>query len=196
MLTKVNPPKFARLILLLIGLFIIFLASGCYTQKRAKKQVAKVQALHPGVLMNSCSLFYPPKIHDSIITEYIQGETEYFFDTIKVNCDSVVKANRNGNNLAVSNIIDKYIKVPKLRVDTLYDHQYHTIENPAKIEELKGLLESALTINKKCLINAKEIDLKRILWTKIGISLLIYLIMKIALRIIFPKFNFIISKLP
>lgn len=175
-------------------LLLIFLSS-CYSQKKATFQITKAQSQYPTMVAGKCGLWYPPKIYDSIRTEYVQGETEYSFDTIRIDCDSVVNNARNAENLAVSKIVYKYIKVPKLRVDTLFDHQYHTVENTAEIEQYKGFYDKQKDILDRTMIKAKELDTKRIFWMKFAILLCCYLVIKTALRLFFPK-NIILNKLP
>lgn len=176
-------------------LLISTLFVSCYTQKKATLQVTKAQSNYPTMVAGKCALWYPPKIHDSIRTEYVQGETEYYFDTVRVDCDSLVNISRNNDNIAIPKIVYKYIKVYKPRVDTIFDHEYHTIENTAEVEMYKGFYDNQKDILDRTMLKAKELDTKRIFWMKISILLLCYLLLRIAARLFFQNLSFL-NKLP
>lgn len=175
-------------------LLLIFLSS-CYSQKKATFQITKAQSQYPTMVAGKCGLWYPPKIYDSIRTEYVQGETEYSFDTIRIDCDSVVNNARNAENLAIPKVVYKYIKVYKPRVDTIFDHQYHTIENTARLEMLVGRLDSTNNYLIQVHEAYKTEKNNKAFWMKFAILLCCYLVIKTALRLFFPK-NIILNKLP
>lgn len=176
-------------------LLISTLFASCYTQKKATLQVTKAQGNYPTMVAGKCALWYPPKIYDSVRTEYIQGETEYYIDTIKVDCDSVVNISRNSDNLSIPKIVYKYIKVYKPRVDTIFDHQYHTIENTARLEMLVGRLDSTNNYLIQVHEAYKTEKNNKVFWMKLAIFLCCYLVLKTALRLYFPTLK-LLNKLP
>lgn len=175
-------------------LFSILLLSSCYTEKKATFQITKAQSNYSIVVAEKCALWYPVKPYDSVFIRYIKGETEYYFDTLRVDCDSVL------TNIVKSigskpNVVIKAVKVPKLRVDTFYDHQYHTVENTAKTEFLQSIISTtnnSLEVAKSNYVSEKE---NRFFWMKLAIILCCYLVLKTGLRLYFPNNN-LLKKLP
>lgn len=117
----------------MIYLFAFLVLSGCYTQRKAERQVLKAQTRYPEVVANDCGNWYPPKEVTVTKTEYKPGVTVYHSDTVKIDCDSVVK-NGTGNTVV-------YMPCPPRseRVDTFYSTHTKTVENTARIAALQQL---------------------------------------------------------
>jgi hypothetical protein len=115
----------------IVCLCALLVLSGCYTQRKAERQVLKAQARYPEVVANYCGNWYPPKEVTVTKTEYKPGATVYHSDTVKVDCDSVVKAGAGGNVV--------YLPCPPRseRVDTFYSTNTKTVENTARITALQ-----------------------------------------------------------
>lgn len=115
----------------IVCLCALLLLSGCYTQRKAERQVIKAQAHYPQVVAAGCGNWYPPKETTITRTEYKPGVTVYRSDTVKINCDSVVK-NGKGDNVI-------YMPCPpqSRRVDTFYTTSIQTVENTARITALQ-----------------------------------------------------------
>lgn len=115
----------------MLCLYALLVLSGCYTQRKAERQVIKAQAHYPQIVAKNCGNWYPPKETTITQTEYKQGATVYRTDTVTVDCDSVVK-NGKGNNV---------VSVPcppqTERVDTFYTSSVTTVENTARITALQ-----------------------------------------------------------
>ncbi len=145
---------------------------GCYTEKRAAKQLTKVQAHHPIVLARVCSSNYPPieRIKDSIV--YKQGEPYEEIVYVEADCDSVINA--------TNNTIIKCIKVPCpttiVQTDTLLVYKEKQVVNRAKVD----VLEQELAELKETHIKTK--DQNHIL-LRVAIILGVYTIIRWILRI-------------
>lgn len=105
--------------------------SGCYTERKANRQVLKAQAHYPDIVAADCGDWYPPKESTVTKTEYRPGVPVYFRDTVRVDCDSVVRTGKQ-----------PLVTVPcpprSIRVDTFYSVTFRTLENTAKITALQA----------------------------------------------------------
>ena len=116
---------------------LLILLSSCYTEKRARIHVNKAHSVHPVVVAEACASLYPVKDSIVIKKEYIQGKSDTLLQFVEVNCDSVIHDTIPGNDRIIRMPCPPSIK----RVDTFIDHQYHTVENTAKVSELQLKLE-------------------------------------------------------
>lgn len=145
---------------------------GCYTERRATKQLAKVQAHYPIVLARVCSRNYPliERIKDSIV--YKQGEPYEELVYVEADCDSVINA--------TNNTIIKRIKVPCpttiFQTDTLLVYKEKQVVNHAKV----AVLEQELAELRETHIKIK--DQNHIL-LRVAIILGVYTIIRWVLRI-------------
>lgn len=145
---------------------------GCYTERHATKQLAKVQAHHPIVIARICSRNYPPieRIKDSIV--YKQGEPYEEIVYVEADCDSVLSTS--------DNIIIKRIKVPCpttiVQTDTLLVYKEKQVVNRAKV----AVLEQELSELKETHIKTK--DQNHIL-LRVAIILGVYTVIRWVLRI-------------
>jgi hypothetical protein len=193
--------------LILLNSFIaIILLSSCYTQKKAAKAVLKAQATYPNIVAKSCALWYPPKVYDSTRFEYVVGETEYYIDTVRFDCDSLVNANKSAEKptgkiekqvlpTEAKSIATIPINVPKLRVDTYIDHQYRWYENTANLELIQSKLDSTNEVAQDLNIDRKIEQKSKSDWRLISLILLGYLAIKTSIRLFVPQLSFI-KKLP
>lgn len=118
-----------------VCLCVLLLLSGCYTQRKAERQLLKAQARYPEIVATDCGNWYPPKELTVTKTEYKPGVTVYHSDTVTIDCDSVVK------NSAGDNVV--YLPCPPRteRVDTFYTSSVKTVENTARITALQQLYD-------------------------------------------------------
>jgi hypothetical protein len=126
----------------LIKIFIIsILFSSCYNYKVAKRQIFKAYGKYPSMTAEISSVLFPPKDSTIILTKYVQGKTDTITQTtIVVNCDSLVSKKKDIPSLNTSYV---KLKCPPstTRIDTFIDHQYHTVENTAKVFSLNSKLQ-------------------------------------------------------
>lgn len=115
----------------IVYLCALLLLSGCYSQRKAERQVLRAQAHYPEVVANDCGKWYQPKESSVIRTEYKPGLTVYHSDTVRIDCDSVIKGGE-GNGIV-------YVPCPpqSVRVDTFYTSSFTTVENTARIMALQ-----------------------------------------------------------
>lgn len=155
-----------------IALSFSMMLLGCYTERHAIKQLAKIQAHHPIVLARVCGRNYTPieQIKDSII--YKQGEPYEEIVYVEADCDSAINA--------TNNTIIKRIKVPCpttiIQTDTLLVYKEKQVVNRAKV----AMLEQELAELKE--IHIKTKDRNHIL-LRVAIILGAYTIIRWVLRI-------------
>lgn len=155
-----------------IALSFSMMLLGCYTEKHATKQLAKIQAHHPIIVARVCSSNYPPieRIKDSII--YKQGEPYEEIVYVEADCDSVINA--------TNSTIVKRIKVPCpttiVQTDTLLVYKEKQVVNHAKV----AMLEHELTELKETHIKTKE---QNHILLRVAIILGVYTIIRWVLRI-------------
>jgi hypothetical protein len=115
----------------IVGLCALLALSGCYSQRKAERQVLKAQTRYPEVVATDCGNWYPPKEVSVIKTEYKPGTTVYHSDTVRINCDSVVRRG-TGDGIV-------YLPCPPQseRVDTFYSSSFTTVENTARVIALQ-----------------------------------------------------------
>lgn len=145
---------------------------GCYTEKYATKQLAKVQTHHPIVVAKVCSSNYPPieRIKDSII--YKQGEAYEEIVYVEADCDSVLSTS--------DKITVKRIKIPCpttiVQTDTLLLYKEKQVVNRAKV----AVLEQELAELKETHIKTEE---QNHILLRVAIILGAYTIIRWVLRI-------------
>jgi hypothetical protein len=112
-----------------IALMGLFLLSGCYTQKKAGNQMVKAHVEYPVLTSFYCNQWYPIRWYDSTVVKYIQGETKYLYDTVEVDCDSVVARTTPGTNT---------VRIPcppcPTRIDTFYQSSDKQGESTAALQ--------------------------------------------------------------
>lgn len=116
-------------IIIAFAVFVIF--TGCYSYKKADRQVYKAGRYYPGLTAAYCAERYPPLsfVKDSVI--YKPGKNEKVF--VYADCDSIRKV---GHTTSVVKIA-----CPDCTTDTLYIYREKQVVNKAEIEQLR------LTIN-------------------------------------------------
>lgn len=145
---------------------------GCYTERHATKQLAKIQAHHPIVVARVCSSNYPPieRVKDSIV--YKKGEPYEELVYVQADCDSVLKTSHK--------TIVKRIKVPCpttiVQTDTLLVYKEKQVVNRAKV----AVLEQELAELKETHIKTKE---QNHILLRVAIILGVYTIIRWVLRI-------------
>lgn len=141
---------------------------GCLTEKKAVKQLAKINHKFGELHAKDCGKRYPPV--DSIWERetFIEGETMVVVDTVTVDCDSVL----------TNSVLTKIVKVPvksSVRVDTVYKDRFQQVENTAMIEA------NRLTIN-KLENDAIELSHAKKIWMWIAIGLALFTVGKWVLK--------------
>lgn len=106
-----------------LALILAISLSSCYTQHRATRQILKAQVHYPAIVADHCATIYPPKVDTFERISYKQGADVLHYDTIKIDCDSVIKQDI------------KIVRVPvvkeRVRVDTVQKEVVRTVENTA-----------------------------------------------------------------
>lgn len=112
-----------------IMLFITALAmiAGCYTERRATKQVLKAENHYPEVLASICGNHFPPVEGKDSIRVYIPGKViEGKPKYITVDCDSLKKSESKGKGKFPCPPCDS------IKVDTIIIKITYTVVNKAK----------------------------------------------------------------
>lgn len=173
--------------------FFVVLAgafSACYTEKRFSKHLANGIVKFPSTMSKTCSVLYPPKVETIKELIYREGKIDTIWEDIYLDCDTITEVVWKDRVVKVE--VPKIIK----RVDTLIDHQYHSVENTALVNSLKiksDSLQSELSTTK---ISQSKTNTQKNIWLKIAIVLMLYIILKTIIRLVFPTTNYFISKLP
>lgn len=155
-----------------IALSFSMMLLGCYTEKHATKQLAKIQAHHPIVVARVCSRNYPPieRIKDSIV--YKQGEPYEEIVYVEADCDSLLKYS--------DKTIIKRIKVPCpttiVQTDTLLVYKEKQVVNRAQV----AVLEQELAELKETYVKTKD---RNHILLRVAIILGVYTIVRWVLRI-------------
>lgn len=112
----------------------LMLVSGCYTKRKAARQVTRAQATFPAVVAEGCGSWYPPRIATTTNTQYKQGKDSIVHDTIPVKCPD----DAAGNPQTV------YVPVPryKTRVDTFFSEKVIEKENTAQVKALTAQIKT------------------------------------------------------
>lgn len=123
-----------NIIVLVVSVIIL---TGCYTEKKAFRQLDKAYNTYPATTAIRCDTWFPIKWFDSTRIEYIFGDVEYIHDTIVIDCDTVKAANDG----------TKIVKAPcppcPQRVDTVITYREKQGESTAALEVERLKTESA-----------------------------------------------------
>lgn len=172
-----------------VALFIVAFIEGCYTQKKATKQVDRAAVFYPGVLAAKCAERFPNTItKDSSFTDYVEGG-EVVGDTVYqyINCDSLISQEKAHNSP------DKptYYKVPcppsRLRVDTFYTTHFLQIEDSVKIYRANALRDSTATVALKWQESTKKARHSALIGWLCFAGMAVCVIAVIVIRYFFPK---------
>jgi hypothetical protein len=117
----------------LLFLFFVTLFVGCYTAKKATKDVIKAQTIFPKIVRNACANYYPGTDSVSRVIIYKPGRVDTVENFVEIDC---------GNYFIDSDFV--HDTVPKIikakcppstnRIDTFFDRNYHTITDDAQTE--------------------------------------------------------------
>lgn len=110
-------------------LVLIFSLTGCYSARKAARQVIKAQSIFPEMVAENCGLWYPPKEFTRESTRYLRGKDSVIRDTAYVDCTKP------------GNIDKKDVLVPcnqTIRVDTFEKEVITKVENTATIQALNN----------------------------------------------------------
>lgn len=149
--------------LLAIGMMLFFALllwvfnSGCYSEKRATRQVVRAQATYPSVVAGNCGEWYPPLESTKEVVKYkpgipVVGPTKY----VTVDCDSVVEANKgkgtaNQGTPSKRNTVTIPCPPDTTRVDT-FDRLREEVKHN------KGALTACQDENQKLLVKASQLQ--------------------------------------
>jgi ribosome-binding factor A len=174
-------------VLFIIGLIGLF--SACYTEKRFSRQLSKGVVAYPSVMSNACASLYPNKIETIKEITYREGKVDTIWEDLYLDCDTITEVVWKDRIVKVQ--VPKIIK----KVDTIIDHQYHSVENTALVTSVKLKNDSLISQVYLSKMDASESQSKYKLFLWIAISLISYLGIKTILRLAYPQLKFI-SKLP
>ena len=133
--------------------------TGCYSKKKAMRQMTKAQAIHPDVVAGFCNNIYAPLdwVKDSVL--FTMGN-EVTVDSIVlyIDCDTVSPA------------MPKIVKVPcpayKQRIDTLLIYKEKQVVNKAALVSLQAAYNELLGK-----YSSAKLKSKILLWVIIGLVL-------------------------
>lgn len=119
---------------------VLILLASCLTERKATRQLDRINSLQPSSLASKCASTFPIKESTSTSTVYLPGETVFTpGHIVKVDCDTV----------RVTNTKDRivWLKCPPVpfRVDTFRKDSIVTMENTAKVTLLQTKLETKTT---------------------------------------------------
>lgn len=138
-------------------LFAIIFFSGCYTERKATKDVIKAHVHYPNVSSKVCSDLFPPVQKTAETEKIYYGVPEYIHDTVTIITDS---------------IIYKTITTTKTVRDTLVRTDIKTIVDRARESELELIVvgrESVISEHeKKIAKQGKALDIS--LWAIIALG--------------------------
>jgi ribosome-binding factor A len=174
-------------VLFIIGLIGLF--SACYTEKRFSRQLSKGVVAYPSVMSNACASLYPNKIETIKEITYREGKVDTIWEDLYLDCDTITEVVWKDRIVKVQ--VPKIIK----KVDTIIDHQYHSVENTALVTSVKLKNDSLISQVYLSKMDASESQSKYKLFLWITIALISYLGIKTILRLAYPQLKFI-SKLP
>lgn len=151
-------------------LALLLCLSGCYTQRRAERQVYKAHLRYRQVTAQYCNAVFDPVVHvvDSYI--YRPGAAIFHTDTVAINCDSVVAMAP----------LQPIVKLPcppcASRTDTVYRMVRTQVENRARI----ALLEQERSGLQQELAKSRA-KYKMLLWPLTALA--VYTLLRWLLRI-------------
>jgi len=161
-------------------LVLVIFLMGCYSQKKASRQLTKVDAHYPELVAKKAELLYPTKIttdsvylvkwRDSIIDIIIKEiDTLRLIDTIYTNCD-IYKTRTNNLleklKLSYKTIPSKIVTITDSAKNYLYQSKINSLE-----------------------INVNKYRLKYESWLKVTICILILLIISLIVHILRSYFK-------
>lgn len=181
---------------------LLIVVSGCYTPRKAARQVYRAESKYPMTVAGVCEMIYPIK-PSTRIEKVTQTDTVYSGDTMYMDCDSIVKAAADARmdgkvNGKAGNVNTHRVPCPPPTVvtNTVIERRTDTFVNGAEAELLR--LENVDMQKRYTGLQAGYAAKKQAknTWMWIALCLMLYLALKTAVRLFFPAFNFIIEKLP
>jgi len=118
-----------------IAMAWIMLLSSCYTVKVAEKQSIKAKVHYPEKVAELHSVWFPfaEIIRDSII--YKNGDTTWRYDTVTVDCDSVISATKKNVSSGKRHIVNLACPpCPIVNADSIFYYRIVIQENKAALE--------------------------------------------------------------
>lgn len=103
---------------------LLLLLTSCQTVKWAEKGIYKRHLKYPWIVESICATQYNPVDSVSTVSDFIEGETKFIYDTITINCDSI-------KNSSTTNKVKVPCPPSKLRVDTFYEKRF--VSNTNKV---------------------------------------------------------------
>lgn len=145
---------------------------GCYSERKASKQLFKVQAHYPYNIAKLCSSIYPPisLIKDSVV--HLRGTPNEELVFVEVDCDSVVKS----LSLQQRKVVKAPCPTSIYQIDTLLIYKERQVIDRAEVKLLTGDLS---------VLNDKYIKTKHenYILLRIAIVLGVYTLLRWVLRI-------------
>lgn len=128
-------------IILLLVAAILF--SGCSTQKRAMRLIAKADRIDETALPIECGRRYPVKESVTTKIEYKQGKTDTIQNVVKVDCDTVIARHTSGRVISVPCPPSTHT------TDTVFTEKVSIQENTAQITALEAQLKQCASDKEK-----------------------------------------------
>ena len=146
-------------------LVLVFFLFGCYTPKKADRQLDKVNDEYPEKIAALCTKEYPIKYKRDTVTEV-------YYDLIEVECPEYVQETVHDTITYRDTIFTKVIKTLPAKVVTITK----TVEDSAKIKVLTHELITAKNGHEK----HKQASNNKFMWILVAIivGLVLYIIKK------------------
>ncbi len=153
------------------AIMVLIFLTGCYTGKKAQRQVIKAQSVYPEIVATLCSDMYPPLTltKDSIV--YKKGRA-VMLDTLfmSIDCDTVIK------NVYQNKVVRIPCPSTISSVDTVIITKERQVVNKARVKALGSKVRSLeLTLEHK--------KSKGNILLKITVALTVYTILRWVLLI-------------
>lgn len=154
---------------LLVALIFI----SCSPQQR----VTKLAIRYPDKFANPCATLYPVREKENVKEVFVKGETQYQFDTVTIDCDTVYS----------NKVVRVPVKVASVRVDTFTRELTKTVENTAAISAAQQETKREQDRAAKAEAMADRIKDGRNTWRIISIVCLALILGGIAFKIAKPS---------
>lgn len=178
----------------LIAFVFIMVLTGCYSPKKATKQSVKAYSIYPGVVASLHTKWFPIKDSTSERVVYTPGEVQWRYDTVEVDCDSVLRGlNFEGTGGRVS-FQPLVLRVPcppcPISVDTFKYYKFQAQESTAALQVLQDTIRArdAKIVGLTADNASKQSALNIAIWSLIvlGSYTLIRWILRLWLKITLP----------
>ena len=183
----------------LIAFVFIMVITGCYSPKKATKHSVKAYSIYPGVVASLHTKWFPIKDSTSERIVYTPGEVQWRYDTVEVDCDSVLGVlsfEGTGGQLKnePSSKLRSIIRIPcppcPISVDTFKYYKFQAQESTAALQVLQDTIRArdAMVVDLTADNASKQSALNIAIWSLIALGsyTLIRWILRLWLKINLP----------